>query len=385
MLPPPSDLPSVAFLQARLDFGGAERLIQDLIRGLRDSGWRPSLFTLKDPGPLGQELASEGVTVVSGLAHSRFDPWAGGRLASACRDAGIDVLYVTDSPLPLFWAGQLRRAARGPRLAVGFHTTGLRADALQHGIAHRRALPVADTLIALAPSHRDFLAAELGIPAGRFEVIGNGVDLQRFAPPADRAALRRRLGFPEAAPIVTLVAALRPEKNHPMFLRAASEWIARFPDLLCLIAGDGPERAALEQMAAAGRHPVRFLGARKDVPELMGASDVVVLCSHPVVETLPLSLIEALACGTPVVATRVGSVADVVNDGVTGRLVSPGDQAGFENAVASLLGDHDLRARMANAAHEDAVARFGRDRMLAAYRRVLGDLAFAGRTAKVAV
>jgi glycosyltransferase involved in cell wall biosynthesis len=367
----------VAFLQARLGFGGAERLIQDLIRELRSAGWRALLFTLKDPGPLGQELASEGVTVVSGLARWPFDPWAGARLAAACRDAAVDVVYVTDSALPLFWAGQMRRLGPRPKLVVGSHTTNLRTGQLQHTLASLAAVPVVDAFIALAPGHRDYLARALDVPPERIEVIPNGVDLRRFAPPADRTALRRQLRLPEQARIVTQVAALRPEKNHAMFLGAAAAWAARIPDLVCLIVGDGPERAALERMAAIGKAPVRFLGARSDIPELVGASDVVTLCSQPVVETLPLSLIEALACGTPVVSTRVGSVADIVVEGETGLLVPPGDQAGFERAVATLLDDDDRRRRMSAAARADAVARFGRDPMIAAYQRLFGDLAAA--------
>jgi len=367
----------VAFLQASLEVGGAERLVQDIMAGLTRHSIESLALNLYGPGAVGQQLEASGHDVVSGLARGRLDPLTGARLARACREQGIRVVYVVDSALPLFWAGMARRWSGWPRLVLGFHSTGKGEDALQHALANAAALPVADRFVALAPSHRDWLALRFHLDPGRFAVIPNGVDTGRFRPAADRAAARRALGWPDDAVIVSIVAGLRPEKNHALFLRAAAALAPHYPQARFMVVGDGSERAALERErdSLGLGEKVRFLGTRQDTPEIQRASDVVVLTSHPVVETFPVSLVEALASGTPVVSTDVGSIRDVVRDGVTGLIVPAGDEAAFGAALGRLLEDGALRARMGAAARDDAVARFGREDMIAAYAKLFREVA----------
>ncbi len=362
----------VAFLQSSLGIGGAERLVQTIVGGLDRARFEPLAVNLYEPGPVGDQLAAAGLTVVSGLARSRWDPRAGRRLAAALRDLQADVVYVADSALPLFWAGRLRRAAPRPRLVVGFHSTGKAAARLQHALAGAAALPVADHFVALAPSHRDFLVRRFRLAPERFTVIANGVDTARFHPAGDRGAARRSLGWPADAPVVSIIAALRPEKNHRLFLRAAAAVAARRPEARFVVVGDGPGRAALERQARSlglGGE-IAFLGARHDTPEIQRASDVAVLCSLPVVETFPVALVEALASGTPVVSTDVGSIRDIVTPEATGLLVPSGDAGALAAAIESLLADPARRARMGAAARADALARLTRERMIADYERL---------------
>ncbi len=367
----------VAFLQASLEVGGAERLVQDIMAGLVRHGIESLALNLYGPGDVGRQLEAAGHEVVSGLARSRLDLLTGARLARVCREQGIRIVYVPDSALPMFWAGMARRWSGWPRLVLGFHSTGKGDDALQHALANAAALPVADRIVALAPSHRDWLAGQLHFDPARVEVIPNGVDTARFAPAADRAADRRALGWPADAVVVSIVAGLRPEKNHGLLLRAAAALAPRHPGARFMVVGDGPERAALEregrELGLEGR--VSFLGTRQDMPQIQRASDVVALTSHPVVETFPVSLVEALASGTPVVSTDVGSIRDVVRDGVTGLLAPAGDEAAFAAALERLIGDTALRERMGAAAREDALERFDRDDMIAAYARLFREVA----------
>jgi glycosyltransferase involved in cell wall biosynthesis len=314
---------------------------------------------------------------VSGLARGRFDPAAGGRLHEALERQRARVVYVADSALPLFWAGWLRRRRPAWRLVVGFHSTGKYEDALQHRIAARCAFPVTDRFVALAESHERYLVAEQGIDPLRTEVIGGGVDLERFHPPADRLSAKRAAGFDADEPLVGIVAALRPEKHHALFLRMASRVARRLPAARFLIIGAGPERPRLEGLARDLRlhEQVRFLGARDDIPELYRALDVAVLCSLPVVETYPVSLLEALASGVPVVSTRVGSIADLVDEGSTGSLVPGGDEAALAEAVERLLADPARREGMGRAARAAALARFDRAAMIADYARLFEQVA----------
>ena len=369
----------VAFLQASLPVGGAERLVESLMLGLDPARIATSAICLYEAGPIGESLAAAGRPVRSGLVRHRLDRHAGGALARAYTALDADVAYVADSALPLFWAGWRRRRARRPRLVVGFHSTGKRTDFLEHAVANAMAFPAADGFVALAPSHRDYLCGALRLDPERFAVIGNGVDLERFQPAADRDEARAALGFDAGERLVGIVAALRPEKNHPLFLRMAARVGHRVPEARFLIAGDGPERRRLEELARDLRlgERVRFLGPVADTPALYRGLDLAVLTSHPIVETFPMTLIEALASGVPVVSTQVGSVADIVVPGETGRLVSPGDEEALAAAVEAMLRDTPPVARMRGAARADAERRFDRRRMLAAYETLFRDVATA--------
>ena len=369
----------VAFLQASLGVGGAERVVESLMLGLDPARFETAAICLYTPGTIGESLAATGRQVVSRLATHRLDPGAGSVLARAYRAVAADLVYVVDSALPLFWAGWRRRRARRPRLVVGFHSTGKRSDFLQHALSGAMAFPVADRLVALAPSHRDWLCARLKLDPARLAVIANGVDLARFRPAADRAGARAALGYGPGDRVVGIVAALRPEKNHDLFLRMAARVGTTVPEARFVIAGDGPERGRLEALARELRlgERVRFLGAVSDTPGFYGALDLAVLCSHPIVETFPIALVEALASGVPVVSTRVGSIADIVSPGETGRLVPPGDEAALAAAVEELLRDSSCAGRMRAGARADAERRFDRRGMISAYETLFGAVAQA--------
>jgi glycosyltransferase involved in cell wall biosynthesis len=251
---------------------------------------------------------------------------------------------------------------------------------VQHFLARRSAIPVADRLVALTESHRRSLAAELRVPEARFRVVGSGVDLSRFEVSLPRAAARRAAGLPEQGPLVGIIAALRPEKNHALFLAAAARVLAKVPDARFLIAGDGPARddVARHALASGLGDRLLLLGARQDVPALYRALDVAVLSSHPIVETLPVTLLVAAASGTPAVATAVGSVTDVVVHGETGYVVPAGDVAGLAERIVELLRDAELRERLGAAARRRAEQRFDERDMIRRYEDLFVEAAASG-------
>jgi len=238
-------------------------------------------------------------------------------------------------------------------------------------------LPLFDRVVALARSHGDYLKREEGIPAEKIVVIHNGVDTSRFSPaasPGERNGLRAGLGIPAEAFVVAIVAALRPEKNHDMFLRAASELRGR--GYLFLVVGEGGEERRLKDLAAqlSLGDSVRFMGRRKDIPDILAASDLFVLCSHPVVETFPLSVLEAMSSGVPAVSTRVGSVETILEDGREGLLIEPGDERALAGAIRSLREDGTRRREMGARARSRVVERFSLDGMVGRYAALFDDL-----------
>jgi glycosyltransferase involved in cell wall biosynthesis len=207
-------------------------------------------------------------------------------------------------------------------------------------------------------------------------VIRSGIDLGTVAPLAGaaRRALRAAQGVADGRPVISLVQRLSPPKTPLVFLRALPRILAERPDAVAWVVGDGPLRAAAEQAAAEAGVAARvaFLGLRKDAPDLLSASDVAVHSSLR--EGLPRVVLEAFAVGTPLVATAVGGVPDVVSDGVNGLLVPPDDPAALARAVLATLADPAAaadRARAGRAALQPFTARQMLDEQHALYRRLL--------------
>ncbi|QNA82647.1 glycosyltransferase family 4 protein [Sphingomonas sp. So64.6b] len=186
--------------------------------------------------------------------------------------------------------------------------------------------------------------AAIGMPAERIRVHRTGVDLTRFAP-RDRAAGKAALGI--AGPLVVSLGALIPRKGHDIVLRA----VASLPGVSLLIAGEGPERAALEAeiLRSGASDRIRLLGSlpHADLPALLATADVMALASSS--EGLANAWVESLACGTPIVITDAGGAGEVVDTPAAGRIV-PRDAGAFAAAIADLLADPPTRDETRNAA-----------------------------------
>ena len=191
----------------------------------------------------------------------------------------------------------------------------------------------------------------------RAEVLVHGV-VQGDSPPPEgtRERVRRDLSIPADAVVAITVANLRKEKDYPNLLRAAGQALAQHPGLYVLAVGQGPleeEVRALHQELGLGDR-VQLLGYRTDVPDLLASADLFVLASA--FEGLPVSIMEAMSAGLPVVATSVGGVPEAVEEGVTGLLVPPRDAAALADALLSLANDETTRTRMGAAAKERSKA-----------------------------
>jgi glycosyltransferase involved in cell wall biosynthesis len=239
------------------------------------------------------------------------------------------------------------------------------------GRLNRLLTPITDAFIAVADSHGRFLVEHTGFPQNKVAVVRNGVDAERFAPGHDVVAVRRELGLGETDPVIGIVAALRQEKNHELFLEAARRVAAQLPSARFLVVGDGPRRAELERMARdlGLSLKVQFLGARNDVPRVLSAMDVFALTSH--VEANPVSILEAMSIGRPVVATNVGSIHEAVIEGKTGFLVPPGDAAKLSDRILQLLHAPLLAHSMGIAGRQTVVRHWSLQSMVAGYERLI--------------
>jgi glycosyltransferase involved in cell wall biosynthesis len=246
-------------------------------------------------------------------------------------------------------------------------------------LAERFLAGLSDRLITLSVQLREEIARFGVAPLDKIEVIPLGLDLGRFAGGASRrpGALRQALGLRPEATVIGSVGRLVPIKNHWLFLQAAGALRAAGRDAVFVIVGDGELRAPLEAEARRLRldGSVYFTGWRRDLPEIYADLDLLVNTSLN--EGTPVAVIEAMAAGVPVVATRVGGVPDVIADGLTGTLVASGDVEALVRALNACLDCPEQSRRMAEAACHLALERYSREQLVeridSLYSRLLAD------------
>lgn len=340
----------VGFVLHLMHVAGAEMLVAETIRRL-GSRLDPVIFCLDGVGPLGERMRGEGVPVIDLQRQPGLDLSVSGRLAREIRDRRIDVVHAHQYT-PFFYTALARLRTRH-RCHVMFTEHGRHFPDIVS--AKRRLLNtlvlsrLADEINGVCEFSIRSLAEKDGFPFDAMEVIENGIDPELYDDPRDRRDVRAALGLDPHRRIITCIARFHPVKDHAALLTAFADVARVQPDVDLVLAGDGPLRGALEGQAAtlgiADR--VKFLGVRRDVPQILQAADVFALTS--VSEAASLTLLEAMAAARPVVVTAVGGNPEIVRPGVDGLLVPRGDAPAIAAAFLELLADDD-KARAMGAA-----------------------------------
>jgi glycosyltransferase involved in cell wall biosynthesis len=357
----------VMFLINDMTVGGAEMLLFNLIQRLDRRRFAPELGCMSKFGELGEELAGE-VPSFKYLIKHKYDLPVVFRLKRLMRDRQIDALVTVGAGDRMFWGRLAAWRARVPVVICAIHSTGW-PDRIER--LNRMLTPLTDAFVGVAGAHARYLIDVERFPADRVHVIPNGVDTDRFRPQPKDPAFLRECGVPAGALVVGIVAQLRPEKNHELLLHAASKIRQQRANAHFLIVGDGERRSVLESRTdqLGLRDCVHFLGARRDVPRLLPNFDLFALTSK--MEANPVSILEAQACGVPVVATRVGSICDSVLDGETGVMVPPEDAYRLADALSLLLSDDKRRAKMGIAARQNVELNWSLERMVHGYEDLI--------------
>ncbi|MFL5339835.1 MAG: glycosyltransferase [Gemmataceae bacterium] len=337
----------VGFVLHAMQVAGAEMLVAQTIRRLGDR-IDPTVLCLDFVGPLGEQLRSEGVEVVSLDRKPGRDWRLILRLLPVLNRRRIEVLHAHQYS-PFFYAALAKPLAhRPPQLILTEHGRHFPDVVSPLRRAFNRLVldQLADAVNACCQFSARALCEIDGFRGNRIEIIENGIDVARYAGISDRRSLREMLGLDPRRRYLIAVARFHPVKDHATLLKAFARLIASRPDIDLLLAGDGPLRNDLQQLAAtlniADR--VRFLGVRADVPELLQAADVFALTSLS--EAASLTLLEAMASGLPVVVTNVGGNPEIVRDGVDGLLVPRGDAEAAATALARIFDDAELARQL---------------------------------------
>jgi glycosyltransferase involved in cell wall biosynthesis len=373
--------PTIAFVAGHLSGGGAERQLLYLLCALKEFPVRLRLATLTPTFPGVDRIEALGIPVERIPASG----WKLDRLVRLTLWLRRERPVLVHSWVPY---GNVYAAWAGALAGVPVRLGSVRGDAFY---GFKQGLNASTMLLRLGLQAPDAVVvnsgaaaaalAERGPRRARLVVVRNGMDIEALVAAAGSAQEKNRHPDGSAGggvgPVLAMVGRLVPLKNVPMFFRVIASLADRYPTLQGWIIGDGPEHARLQmlarEMGVASR--VRFWGERPDVPALLAGADIFCHCSQT--EGLSNAIMEASALGLPIVATRAGGAAEIIENGVTGLLVEPDDSASMAHYVDLLVRDPDQRARLGEAgrrkmAEEFSLARMVRD-MVGCYREVLAE------------
>jgi glycosyltransferase involved in cell wall biosynthesis len=362
--------------------GGAQEHLFGLMTRLDSSRFDASVVSLS-AGSAVRKLQRAGYPVT--LIDEHEDAAAVAALAAHLAEVRPDVVHThmyradiigTKAVLAMTSAGHAR-----PYLVSTVHSSRVRSADDRETL--RCLTPEIDQLIAVSKSIVAKIADERpGLAPVR--LIYNGVDLTRYDHQEPNCELRELFGMEPGSQVVGVVARLEPEKGHQTLIDAWPHVLRSVPDAYLMVVGEGSMRDALEQQASANRvaHRVVFTGRRDDIPAVTASFDVAVLPSHR--EAQGLSILEAMALSRPVVASDVGGIPEMIEDGVTGVLVPHDQPEALAAAIVRLLSDHVVADTIAKAGHDLVHDRFCIELMVRAVEGIYEEGAGVARRPRVA-
>jgi glycosyltransferase involved in cell wall biosynthesis len=337
---------------------------------LAERGLDVQVMTLDGRGVYFDDLRARGVPIECARLRHRADPMG---LARAARLSGARPSAVLTRGVSAHLVGHVLARWQGAAHVVTEHLgddpLGMRALRPHQRLLLGPVRPRANAVVAVAPSQTEQLVRD-GYRPDAIRVIASGV--AEDPPVRDRVALRAELGVARDAFLAVLVAALRPEKCAPRFVEQVTAAHAVEPSIRGLVIGDGPDAPSVARAVARSRDAVRMMGYRADAVDIMHAADVVCLTSA--VEALPMTVLEAMSVARPVIATRVGGLAEVVEDGRTGFLIPPDRPWEMANALACLARDPARAEELGRAGRARQRRLFSIDAMTGGYAELLAEL-----------
>lgn len=341
--------------------GGLERNLYRIVAALVARGQRHSIALLSDFPDI---IDFSGLAEVHRISTPPNDPWLVAKLRRLITKLEPTVLHARNFGA---WPDvAVARWTLWPRPPLIFSYHGMEADADQvptkHRLAFQALAPLTTRIFAVSEAARRLLQDKYGLARHPIAVIGNGVDTERFAP--DPARPRRHDG-----PLIFgSTGRLHEIKNFSMLIEAAAQARSQGLAVEVHLAGEGYERQKLVDLATKTGVPLRLLGYTEDVPGFLRGLDVFGLSSHS--EASPNVLLEAMAVGLPAIATDVGGVSEVTDQGRAVHLVPKGDVAAMSARLVALGRDPDARVALGTRARSNVLARHSQARMFDAYQHL---------------
>jgi glycosyltransferase involved in cell wall biosynthesis len=352
----------ILFLVTGLAYGGAETQVVYLATRFKSRGWEVGMVSLIPPKAYIEDLEKADVLVFSlDIRRKLPDPRPILRLVQIIRKWQPDVVHSHMVHANLL-ARIVRPLAPFPVLVCTAHN--IDEGGRLREVLYRLTDPFCDLTTQVSQAGLERYVHVGAVPRHKICYIPNGVDTERFKPNLeDRLKVRKELGVEGF--VWLAVGRFDPPKDYPNMLQAFARVVHKHLNTMLLIAGDGPLRKTMENMTrelGVEKH-VKFLGIRRDIPQLMNAADAYVMSSEW--EGMPMVLLEASACGLPIVATNVGGNAEIVLDGQTGFLVPPKSPEALSQAMLRMMDlPEEVREKMGKQARKHIESNFSLDRIV---------------------
>lgn len=352
-----------------LNIGGLERNVVNQVREGQKLGQRVSVVCLDEPGILAPKVEALGVTPLVLGRRAGLRPGMILRVRRALAELRPDVVH-THQRATLFYAGAAARMLGVPVVVHTEHTREAYDTRFRTRLLGQLSGNFCDVFYCLTQEFAD-LVCETGVaPANKVRIIQNGIDISSFTESLDTTIdIRKVHGIPRDAPLIGVVARHTSVKALDVLIRAFARVRQTIPAARLVLVGDGPLRSDLERLAIdlGMNDAMHFAGFQPHSGPYLRAMDVFTLSSRE--EGMPQSALEAAMVGVPIVASRVGGIPEVVQDGVTGLLVNFGDGEAHARALCRLLNDRVYARSLADAARERVRNVFCVRRMAAEYHR----------------
>lgn len=351
-----------------LTMGGAEMLVVNLLLAMDQRRWTPRIVSMFGPhhNILEERLAAGCIEVRSLRKRMGPDPRMLWRLEREIREFKPDVIHT--HRYVLGYLAPLLAARRTPAVhtchTLAQHETGRRGKSL-----YRMAWRAGSTPIAISNQVARSVTEVYGIE--RMPVILNGIPVEQFRhPTTPPKAWRRAEGFTDSEVLIVCIGRLSAVKNHPLLINTFDRIADQIPDARLLIVGDGEERDTVEALvrSLSATDRIQLMGQRNDISDILHAADLLVLTST--FEGIPLTIQEAMAAGTPVLATAVGGVPELVVHEESGLLVDSGDFEALGKALIQIVNNEDMRMDFGQRSREIAAQSFDISLAARAYERV---------------
>ena len=357
----------LAELAGSAAYGGGERYLELLFDHLDPTRYRP-LLICPEPGPFVDRMDKRGVETRLVHLAPLFNPFALWRLTRVLVRERVTILQ-THGARANFYGRIAGRLAGVPVIISTVHNSlkDYEVCALRRSLYRfllRLTLPIVHRIICVSDANGRDLIEECPAAAAKLHTVHNGVDPSAFSTKPDRTKVREELGI-VSGPVLVMIARLTEAKGHCYLLQAFSTLLKTWPELCCIFVGAGELRDSLHRMAIGlgVERACRFVGVRDDIGDVLAAADVVVLPSLS--EGFPFVLLEALAMGCPIVASRVNGVPELIEDHKTGLLVPPRDPRALAAAIREILSDPTAATSMGAVGRAVVRERFRVDRMVA--------------------
>lgn len=355
-----------------LSVGGAEKMVTRLLPALQSSRFQVRLICTGEEGELFNELTAAAIPAISlhagGKAKAIQCLWQMGR---QIRNFKPDVLLTQGAGTTAL--ARLAATLHGVRHQVVWVHTSIRTQHPWRQTLDRILIPLTSVFLGVCDSQRKHLENICHYPIHKIRIIRNGINPSIFQTTESQSSLEE-FGFEPGCNVVGMIARLHPVKDHRTLILSAPIVLRSMPDTQFLIIGDGPEYHVLAELCrkVGLQSKVHFTGTRNNIEQLLAGIDIVAHCSHS--EGLPLAVLEAMACGRPVVGTNVGGMNELVQHGITGYLVPPQNPEILANYLIHLLKNKTLCQEMGAAGRHRIETEFHLESMARRFEAMLTEL-----------